>query len=210
MKSLGSLIKEYRHNKLIDLEVAKKCNLDIPKTWVISNIRELRLILKGSPGERYITKSMNNPISFPEQKKMYIGGVTCRINNDLQKNNFTPSLLQEEISKLFEVRVFFILDKYYSMAIFSQQDDSTALDYRNYNIKKPNRMIPFHLPIPVEEKLKEFAKISKINTGSFDLIVDENYKFIFLEINRAGQFDWLSGICNYYIEKEIAKTLVKI
>lgn len=40
------------------------------------------------------------------------------------------------------------------MAIFSQNDDQTKVDFRNYNINKPNRNVPFMLPNELESKIK--------------------------------------------------------
>ncbi len=40
-----------------------------------------------------------------------------------------------------------------------------------------------------------------------DFIVTPKYDFIFLEANPDGQFDFLSGPCNYFIENEIANYL---
>ena len=96
---------------------------------------------------------------------------------------------------------------FYSMAIFSQNDEKTKLDYRNYNREKPNRNVPFQLPEKIETLARKFMEQSQLDTGSIDFIVDEKGEFIFLEVNPNGQFDWLSNNCNYYIEKKIAKYL---
>ena len=45
-------------------------------------------------------------------------------------DTFYPSLIQEEIEKVYEVRVFYLKGKCYAMAIFSQKNEKTQLDYR--------------------------------------------------------------------------------
>lgn len=92
------------------------------------------------------------------------------------------------------------------MAIFSQNDNKTSVDFRNYNLKKPNRVVPYKLPSYIENKLLKFAKSADLDTGSFDLIVTKKEKeYVFLEVNPYGQFGWLSKNCNYYLEKLIAE-----
>lgn len=44
------------------------------------------------------------------------------------------------------------------MEIFSQFDEETKIDYRNYNRVKPIRNVPFKLPKVIENKLKKFSK----------------------------------------------------
>ena len=50
-------------------------------------------------------------------------------------------------------------------------------------------------------------KALKLESGSIDIIVDEQDDYYFLEVNPVGQFHFVSHICNYYIEKEIAQSL---
>jgi glutathione synthase/RimK-type ligase-like ATP-grasp enzyme len=94
------------------------------------------------------------------------------------------------------------------MAIFSQLDSLTELDYRNYNLEKPNRTVPFSLPENIELKLELLMKGLKLDTGSIDLILNREGDYVFLEVNPTGQFGWLSKSCNYYIEREIAKHML--
>lgn len=96
----------------------------------------------------------------------------------------------------------------YSMAIFSQNDEQTQVDFRNYNVKKPNRTIPFKLPEIEKDKLVKFMNAVNMNCGSIDVIYTKDKKFVFLEVNPVGQFYQLSYPCNYHVEKKIAEYLI--
>lgn len=50
-------------------------------------------------------------------------------------------------------------------------------------------------------------KMLKLESGSLDFIVTPDNEYYFLEVNPVGQFNFVSEICNYHIEKHIAKTL---
>lgn len=70
-------------------------------------------------------------------------------------------------------------------------------------------MRPFYFTRGYFKKIKKFVYDNEYTTGSIDLIYSVDNQFIFLEINPMGQFDWLSGNCNYHIEKKIAEILIK-
>jgi len=204
-------------NKLTNLIEAQKLGMKIPPTIITNNIFDL---------EQFISKYSEiimKPIAYPEFKafnrKLDIGAQIAvgtvkttrkEIINLLKSESisrFLPTLFQSYIEKKYEIRSFFINDTFYSMAIFSQANEKTKNDFRNYDYERPNRTIPYKLPVDMEDKLRKLMKKIDMNCGSFDIIVTPAMEYLFLEVNPIGQFQWLSKNCNYYIEKHIAKTL---
>jgi ATP-GRASP peptide maturase of grasp-with-spasm system len=205
---LGSLKKEFEKNLIQDLINANTAGLDIPELLVTTDKKDLYEFFKkhkkiiSKPLDGYPALNSNNLIlsstgAFIVQEQHFL-----RLNN-----NFFPTLFQEYILKSYEIRIFFMKKKIYSMAIFSQLDEKTKIDYRNYNPKKPNRNVPYKLPLEIEEKIIQFMHISGLDTGSIDMIKSTDGRYVFLEVNPCGQFDWLSTNCNYYLEKKIAHYL---
>ena len=94
------------------------------------------------------------------------------------------------------------------MAIFSQNNEKTKLDFRNYDYSFPNRKTPFILPSKIEKKIRNFMNFIKLNCGSLDLILTPNSEYVFLEVNPVGQFGMVSSPCNYELEKKIANKLI--
>lgn len=119
-------------------------------------------------------------------------------------NTFAPSLVQEYIEKFFELRIFYINKKVFTAAIFSQSDETTKVDFRNYNKKKPNRVVPYNLPLQIEDKISNFMNSIGMESGSIDIVVSSLCKYYFLEVNPVGQFGWISKKCNFQIEKTFA------
>ena len=119
-----------------------------------------------------------------------------------------PSLIMEKIEKKYEIRSFYLDGRFYSMAIFSQNNKQTEVDFRKYCADRPNKVEPFKLPCDIEEKLERLFRYFDLNCGSIDIIVDKNGKYVFLEINPVGQFQMTSIPCNYNIEQIIANYLV--
>ena len=97
--------------------------------------------------------------------------------------------------------------KVYSSAIFSQRNEKTRIDFRNYDNIEPNRVCPFQIPMEIEKKIVEFMDYFKLKSCSLDIIVTNKNEYIFLEVNHVGQFDQVSRPCNYYIERDIVKYL---
>ena len=197
-------------NKINLLKKARDCGLNTPDTIVSSSKNSVQNF-KNTNGS-IINKAINEVeiILYNEHfVDMYTKEVTDKDIKKMQKT-FFPSLFQKKIDKQFEIRTFFIEDEYYSMAIFSQNDDKTKTDFRNYNLDKPNRCVPFNLPPDILNKLKKLMKIIDLNTGSIDLIVCEKTSLIyFLEVNPVGQLGMVSMNCNYYLEEKIALNLKK-
>ncbi len=204
---LGSYKQEFNNNKILHLLEASKVGLEIPKTIVTNNRKSLLEFIE--KGKRYITKSINQSPSLETDDFYYYGEGTFELNFDEVSEIFAPSLVQEYIEKEIEIRTFFIEENYYSMAIFSQNDEKTKIDFRNYNQSKPNRNVPFILPDDILNKLKLFSIKMGYDTGSFDLILTPKGNYFFLEINPMGQYDWVSQDCNYYIDKKIAELLIE-
>jgi ATP-GRASP peptide maturase of grasp-with-spasm system len=197
-------------NKLIVLHAARSVGLSVPAFHISGDRARLKSLLSG-PCD-FVTKPMSDGMYFFDEaitrtgyfsytEDANVGSVDCR------PERISPSFVQEKIDKQFDVRVFFLDGTCYAMAILSQSDPQTRVDFRKYNYEKPNRTVPFKLPAEIETKLKALFAELDLNTGSVDLVVDYADKFHFLEINPVGQFGMVSRPCNYFLEKEIASTL---
>lgn len=202
-KHISTYYDDGRINKLYALRCASLAGLKVPRTKVLTCFEE------GVP-KKAINKAIRQGFGYVENDFEMLG-FTEKANKSVltkhNEDNFFPSLFQEEIEKQFEIRTFFLHDKMYSMAIFSQNNEKTKVDFRRYDTSHPNRTVPFLLPNEIKEKLIELMQALDINSGSIDLLVDINDDFYFLEVNPVGQFKQVSIPCNYNIEKHIAKHL---
>ena len=206
---IGSYLKEIENYKLYNLQAAKDSGFLIPNTLITNSKEELQNFYNETKGE-LISKDIRYSVNIVDGNN-YIGSCGTFILKEkdinLLDNDFAPILVQEYIEKEFELRVFFFKKKIFPMAIFSQNDAKTKVDFRNYNEEKPNRCVPFDLPIKLQDKILRFSQAIDLNSGSIDLIYSKEKEYVFLEVNPMGQLDWVSKNCNYNIEKEIATIL---
>jgi hypothetical protein len=191
-------------NKLFYLLKALESELKIPETLICNNKSRL-LDFYNIQNQKIITKSISE--CYSEIKDGYLFyNYTSSVNDDSInkiKEDFFYSLFQNKINKNYEIRVFFIYDSFFPLALFYDNDID---DYReNYN--KLECMAPINLPEDILYKLKHFIKVNNFTTGSIDMIFSDN-EYYFLEINPNGQFGFVSNIYNVSIEKEIINSLL--
>lgn len=207
-KSLGSYFKSVV-NKLANLEIAKECGFEIPATLISGEIQQLKHFAGIQP---VITKPISEAVQIGDPDA-YINPLTTEIDpeTDFTPKDTTifPSLLQSKIEKWVEIRVFVMYDEIYSMAIFSQNNHQTTTDFRDYDFNQMNRMVPFCLPQKIRKQVSLFMEKSGLNTGSIDMILSKTGKYVFLEINPAGNIEMVSDNCNYNIEQRIASRIIK-
>lgn len=205
------LCKKNRINKFSDnhiqkldvLEKARKSGLNIPDTLVCTTKNELLHFYNKYDGN-IITKTIGDPSAL-----YYIDFhcFTSKVIIEDIPEKFALSLFQQNIDKDYELRVFFLNNKFYSSAVFSQSDKQTSVDFRHYNHDTPNRVVPHKLDPNLKNKLSNLMQDCNLNSGSIDLIYSKKNKYIFLEVNPIGQFEQVSFPCNYNLFKEIALTL---
>jgi ATP-GRASP peptide maturase of grasp-with-spasm system len=205
-----SLPYQRRVNKLVALRVAANAGLDVPATLVTTDRDRLREFL--SSCGRIITKSLSESRSVPCGGADYLMYTQEVCLGDIEKApaRFFPSLFQELLVKRLEIRAFFLGGDLFGMAIFSQLDCQTALDFRRYNDRRPNRMVPYKIPDEVQRCVRSFMAAMDLETGSLDFVQTEDGRFVFLEVNPSGQFKMVSEPCNYHLEKLVAQYLIKL
>jgi len=192
-------------SKIEVLMIAQKNGLKVTKTImtnrksdVEANFTEKDEIITKSLGEAANINLLDSSTSLLTQKFKL---------EELIDLKFFPSLFQEYLDKKFELRIFYLTGTFYSMAMFTQKNKKTSIDFRNYDFKTPPRRVPYKLPKPIEQKLDGFMNELGVNTGSIDMIYTKNKEFYFLEVNPTGQFGMTAVPCNYPINKKVAEYL---
>lgn len=190
------------------LNIAKKSNLEIPDGIITNSKTQLKRFFQKYP--KVIIKPIGNinPIAYKSHYYPIYTEILSQKDLEIIPDSFSPSLVQEYIEKKYELRIFALDNKFYPMAIFSQMDSQTSIDFRQYNKEKPNRKVLYQLPDSLTRQLIVFMKSMNLNTGSIDMIRSTDGRYVFLEINPAGQFGMVSYPCNYNLYKKVAQYLV--
>ena len=192
-------------NRLLVTYQANQIGLKSPINYLLSHEKYLKKI-----SHKLISKTISGSTIIKNDKTLGYYGIAYTNEVKHNKNNSFKnfSYFEEKVDKLYELRIFYFNGNFRTMAIFSQKDNQTKLDFRHYNSEKPNRTVAFNLPSDIENKLTKLMNVLSLNFGSIDMIVSKNREYYFLEVNPVGQFGMVSFPCNYNIEKDIAKYLL--
>ena len=191
------------------LQLAAECGLLVPDTLITSNLADLENFV--DKHEFVITKAISEGIAARVSETKKLNGFTTLVDRDQIKDfpkRFFPTLFQEGLDKKWEIRAFYINEKIYSTAIFSQKDETTKVDFRHYGKKYPNRTPPYELPDEIKVTIIKLMKRLRMQSGSIDLVYTKQKEYVFLEVNPVGQFAQVSDPCNYYLEEIIANELI--
>jgi len=195
-------------NKPEILLLAKQTGLNIPNTIITNSYDDVKKFYLRN-NKMIICKALHEGVSY-HPKSINSGFVqyTTLLSeiNELPKV-FAYSLFQEYIEKSFEIRIVYLDGTFFPMAIFSQNEKKTIVDFRNMNQKLPNRMIPYVISKSLKDKLQALMMKIGLNMASIDLLKATNNKIYFLEINPVGQYDFVSKNCKYDLDNKIAKYL---
>ncbi|CAG0970261.1 hypothetical protein FLAV_01187 [Flavobacteriales bacterium] len=188
----------YNINKLIVLDKAMQHGLNIPNTCVTKEASFIKEIINEK--EEVISKPISNCLNYfiPENEILITQGNITKSLDDIKNEKFNYSLFQNTINIKFELRIFFIMDKYFSAMIVKDKNDPNK-----------KRMMPYKIPNSISDKLKLLMADLQLNTGSIDMLVDENLIYYFLEVNPCGQIEWLSEYCFPNLHYDIATILKK-
>lgn len=207
-KMIGSFTQERVQNKLLDLDLASAAGIKTPASLLTSSKKCLIEFLKLH--NKVITKSIGNNTSM--QEELFGCAKTLMVNNEVLSTlpeNMPPVFFQEYVEKELEIRIFYLNKRIYAVAIFSQSNDRTKIDFRNNDDERPNRLVPYLLPDKIVSYIINFMELKKLYTGSIDMILTPELDYIFLEVNPCGQLEWISKACNLGLEKEIVNVIME-
>jgi hypothetical protein len=190
----------YNINKLMVLDQAIKSGFSIPNTSISRNPYGM-----ANENTEYVTKNIQDGFAFISD--------TCRTGQKtfgfkhLDKfDDLGYSLIQEKIKAKYEVRTFVWLNTCFSVAIFSNK--GTEPDHRDHILQNETRIAPIILDEKITKKIQHLLQSLKLESGSIDMMVSAEDEYYFLEVNPVGQFDYVSVLGDYPIEKTIAQTLI--
>lgn len=197
----------YGTNKLKELETAQNIGLQIPKTLVTTRKSEVDTFLKKHG--KIISKSLyNSRVIYPWDipYRMYTSRVSPSALEALP-DSFAPSLLQAEVIREYDIRVFYLDGTVFAMAILPE-NQCDEVDYRKLDTTML-RTLPIRLDDEIRMKIGEVMKKMELKIGSLDLIKGIDGQIYFIEVNHEGQFNMIDEPCNYGIHQLIAEKLIQ-
>lgn len=191
-------------SKPAQLYAAREVGFEIAPTVITNNPDEVRAFLAQSRAPA-IYKGLSQPLNMEPGKALFTGQLTDKEIANLDAISLTPGIFQTCIEKAYEVRTTVVGSKIFSAKINSQSNDGTKMDWRRSPFEVTYEAID--LPREIETKLHAFMESFGLVYGAFDFIVIPDGRYIFLEVNPAGQYMWIEYATGLQITAALADVL---
>ena len=190
------------HRKAYQLKVAHETGLTIPMTLITNDPGEARLFID-SRGYRGVVYK-----SFAATEEAWRETRVLRIEElDLLENvRYAPVIFQEYIEAVYDLRITVVGKQLFPTAIYSQQTEY-PIDFR-MDIANA-RIEPVSISRRLEYLVREFMGRLGLQYGAIDLRYTPDGRYVFLEVNPAGQWLFLEEASEQPIAAAVAKLLVE-
>lgn len=190
---------EVSQRKIRQLQVARRLGLSIPETLVTNQPDAAREFVERHGVGQVIRKAARNIAQAPRE--------THRLRAEdlavLDTVRFTPVIFQRFVPADLDLRVTIVEDDIFAAAISSEP--RYAADYRPGLASAT--LTPYRLPDPIAEKLLQLMKVFGLKFGAIDLRVTPDGDHVFLEVNPAGEYLFISQRTGQPIPAAIAAAL---
>lgn len=197
-------------NKPEQLKIAQRLGFHIPQTFIGADMLALRDFCHSVTGDVIVKAVKHGFLYDGHQAKV---AATQKINKDNLEDliNYAklPMIVQERIHKKCDIRVTVIGEKLYATAIYSQEYEETAVDWRladHYKISLKHESI--ELPSAICDLCIVITKYFKLKYSAIDLILSKDGQYYFLEMNPNGQWAWIEQLTDYPIRDAIIEALL--
>jgi hypothetical protein len=179
------------NNRINQLTYAKKIGFNIPATIITNDPNRARNFYHEYNGNIILKVLHHHDIEI--QNKVYCIYTHVVNDNDLLKFNdlvHAPCVLQERIRKHAELRVTVVRDRAFGVDIKFESVTAGWDDIHRCPLPQlPKR--PIQLEQEVELRCINLIKSLGLKYGAIDLVIDENDRLNFLEVNPTGDWVWI-------------------
>lgn len=200
-----------RQDKLAQLALAAEVGLAIPPTLVTTDPAEVAAFLR-EHGGRCVSKLIDPAtLQRPDLAghTRFTEPVVHRDHTALDLVTACPTLFQAYVPKDIELRVTVVGERVFAAAIHSQAAAHAKHDWRKYDWAR----VPYRahqLPAEVAAACVAIAARLGLRYGAVDLIRRPDGVHVFLEINPAGEYQWIEAATGLPITQAICDLLVAL
>jgi len=172
--------------KLAQLPLAAACGLDVPHTLVTTDVARLTAFAAEVPA---VAKAIGQGYLETEcgAESIYTHAVPAERLADATSARLCPTLVQEHLAKVADVRLTVIGRRLFAARLDAELPD--GLDWRRPGT--PVKYSPITPPQRVVTAVGTIMEQSSLRYGAFDFALLPDDRWVFLEVNPAGEFAWI-------------------
>ncbi len=167
-------------HKPYQLALAQSLGLEIPQTVMTSDPEEAREFWRSCDGDVIYKQFIALPEAWSETRRL--GEAETKVADAAIR--LAPVIFQRHIAAVADLRVTIIGDEVFAAAV-DARDLAYDVDVR-MNLEAKH--VPHDLPDDISAKLRALMRRLGLVYGAIDLRLTEDGRYVFLEINPAGQF----------------------
>jgi hypothetical protein len=172
------------------LLLASQIGFQVPDTVISNDPGEVRLLAR-KHRDRLVAKALYSPLIEEPDEDFFV--FTNEINiTDLSSEEdirISPSIFQQSLRPKVDYRVTVVGETVLPVEVQDQGgEEYSHIDWRTK--KTGLNFSACNLPPGIEEKCKNYVRVSGLIFGAIDLVRHDD-KFFFLEINPNGEWGWL-------------------
>lgn len=190
---------EIAHRKAYQLKVAGEIGFNIPKTLISNDPAAVRAFIE-TQGQEVIYKSFSATEREWRETRLLKAEETALLENV----QYAPVIFQEYIEAIYDLRITVIGDTIFPAAIYSQET-TYKVDFR-MDIAHA-RIEAVSLPEEVEAKIHALMRHLGLVYGAIDMRLTPGGRYVFLEINPAGQWLFIEERSGQPITEHFARVL---
>ena len=194
-------------DKYYQLRVARLAGLELPDTIITNEPQQVIDFYEKHKGD--VVTKMLTPLSTGMQATgffVYTSKLAPDYKDDLEGLQFSPMVFQNNIHKAYELRIAYVNGHCFAGKIDASGSQKGQTDWRQSE-KTGNVWQPYEVPTELCQKLKVLMQHLGLAFGAIDVIKDTNGRYVFLEVNPAGEWGMLQKFLDLPIAEQIAQTL---
>jgi len=199
-------------DKLQQLSLAASLGFEIPPS-IVTNDPDEFLSFYREHGGRVIAKALAHA-SYDEAGltadfMRFTEMVTLRDVAAFRSVRHCPIYVQGYVSKKLELRVTVVGERVFAAAIDSQSSAHSRIDWRKYDYAR-TPYTNHDMPEATAKQLVALTRKLGLRYGAIDLILTPDDRYVFLEINPAGEYQWVEHMTGMPITSAICDELIRM
>ena len=187
-------------HKTYQLALAQEIGLEIPPTLMTNDVEEARAFWRRHEGEVIYKQFLALPDTWRETRRL-----TPEDETQAASIAHTPVIFQRHVPAVADLRVTAVGGEFYAAAT-DVRDADYPLDVR---MNVDPKYVTHELPPEITGKLGTLMERLSLVYGAIDLRLTPEGRYVFLEINPAGQFLYIENATGQPIAAALALTLLK-
>ena len=182
--------------KPLQLQRASALGIEIPRTLITNRADKVREFVATHPGG--VIHKAFRPV---EGQTLMTKAFTPADSESLSSLYLAPAIFQERLRKVLDVRVVWMRGLVFAVGF---EADPGVLDGR-VNPDAPSKVIS--LPESLEARIAALMEALGLELGVLDFVVDDEGRFVFLEVNPQGNYLYLEYLTDLPITAAVADLL---